>query len=71
MKKCPQCGREYDNTMSFCLDDGSELLYGPAAMDEPATAILNDTAPPSKAATRIHTTAAEPQDNIGEPSEKY
>jgi len=40
MKKCPQCGREYDNTMSFCLDDGSELLYGPASMDEPATAIL-------------------------------
>ena len=30
MKKCPQCGREYDKTMSFCLDDGSELLYGPA-----------------------------------------
>jgi len=26
--------------MSFCLDDGSELLYGPASMDEPATAIL-------------------------------
>lgn len=27
--------------MSFCLDDGSELLYGPASMDEPATAILS------------------------------
>ena len=36
MKKCPQCGREYDLTMSFCLDDGSELLYGPAA-SEPGT----------------------------------
>ncbi len=57
MKRCPQCGREYDNTMSFCLDDGSELLYGPASMDEPKTAILpNDVA--SEAATRaqIHTT---------------
>ena len=31
MKRCLQCGREYDNTMSFCLDDGTELLYGPAA----------------------------------------
>ena len=44
MKKCPQCGREYDLSMSFCLDDGSELLYGPAAPgsieDEPATAII-------------------------------
>ena len=38
MKKCPQCGREYDNTMSFCLDDGSELLYGPA------TTILSEVA---------------------------
>src|SRR5262245_48467173 len=42
MKKCPQCGREYDLTMSFCLDDGSELLYGPA--DEPKTAILPNDA---------------------------
>jgi len=64
MKKCPQCGREYDNTMMFCLDDGAELLYGPASMDEPATAILSE--PPaltggqggSEADTRvqIHTT---------------
>jgi len=54
MKKCPQCGREYDNTMAFCLDDGAELLYGPASRgsrteepNEPATAILTplDSAP--------------------------
>jgi hypothetical protein len=25
--------------MSYCLDDGCELLYGPASADEPATAI--------------------------------
>jgi TolB-like protein/Tfp pilus assembly protein PilF len=31
MKRCPQCGREYDITMMFCLDDGTELLYGPAS----------------------------------------
>jgi TolB-like protein/Tfp pilus assembly protein PilF len=58
MKKCPQCGREYDNTMSFCLDDGAELLYGPAA-DEPRTALLHETEAPNEAATRaleIHTT---------------
>lgn len=46
MKKCPQCGREYDNTMSFCLDDGAELLYGPASVDEPATAILSEPPAP-------------------------
>lgn len=52
MKKCPQCGRDYnDDSMSFCLDDGSELLYGPAIGelasstsgpdDEPQTAIIS------------------------------
>lgn len=58
MKKCPQCGREYDLSMSFCLDDGAELLYGPAADDERATAILHETEPTSEAKTRaqIHTT---------------
>ncbi|MBL8125233.1 MAG: hypothetical protein JNJ39_14110 [Blastocatellia bacterium] len=62
MKKCPQCGRDYnDDSMSFCLDDGSELLFGPAKpqeLDEPKTAILHETEPPSEAATRaqIHTT---------------
>src|SRR5438270_6492530 len=47
MKRCPECGRDYDNTMSFCLDDGAELLYGPASIDEPATAILSE--PPAVA----------------------
>lgn len=64
MKKCPQCGRDYnDDSMSFCLDDGSELLYGPAAaadgqFDEPQTAVLHETAPPGEAVTRaqMHTT---------------
>jgi len=44
--------------MSFCLDDGSELLFGPASMDEPATAIMHETAQPVEAATRaqIHMT---------------
>ena len=71
MKRCPECGREYDNTMMFCLDDGTELLYGPARSvppavsggalssdDEPQTAILHSTAAPGEAPTRaqIHTT---------------
>ncbi len=68
MKRCPHCGREYDNTMMFCLDDGTELLYGPARseppasaggqFDEPQTAILHSTAAPGEAPTRaqIHTT---------------
>ncbi|MBX3292081.1 MAG: tetratricopeptide repeat protein [Acidobacteria bacterium] len=93
MKRCPQCGREYDNTMMFCLDDGTELLYGPAnrselpasaggQFDEPQTAILHSTAPPSEAPTRaqIHTTEqtavfprgaeAEPRESFGAVPEK-
>jgi TolB-like protein len=40
--------------MMFCLDDGAELLYGPAtdSSDGPATAILHDTAGQPEAATR-------------------
>ncbi len=40
MKKCPQCGREYDSMMMFCFNDGAELLYGPATADEPATVVF-------------------------------
>lgn len=62
MKRCPECSREYDATMMFCLDDGAELLYGPASgstsIDEPQTAILHDTSGQNEAATRaqIYTT---------------
>jgi TolB-like protein/tetratricopeptide (TPR) repeat protein len=64
MKRCPECRREYDSSMMFCLDDGAELLYGPASsksespssaggqFDEPQTAILHETAPQNEAATR-------------------
>ncbi|MGD9588519.1 MAG: tetratricopeptide repeat protein [Pyrinomonadaceae bacterium] len=74
MKRCPDCGRDYnDDSLSFCLDDGSELLFGPKSFDEPQTAILHETAHPSEAATRaqIHTTAAEPQSRLGQPAEKH
>src|SRR5436190_24002058 len=52
MKRCPECGREYDSSMMFCLDDGAELLYGPASVDEPATAILHSTDASGNAVTR-------------------
>ncbi len=78
MKRCPDCGRNYnDDSMSFCLDDGSELLFGPASMEGPATAILSESrlvgtlagGQFGESATRpqIHTTAAEaePQKDLG------
>ena len=58
MKRCPECRRDYhDDTLSFCLADGTELVYG-LVDDGPATALLQDTASPSEVATRaqVHTT---------------
>jgi hypothetical protein len=41
MKRCPECRRDYtDDTLSFCLEDGTPLVYGVSA-EEPATAILS------------------------------
>src|SRR5437868_5244746 len=70
MKRCPQCRRDYTNeTLNFCLDDGAELLDGPASGDESATVILDDLE-----ATRSfnQTTAgeAEPQTGWGSSTEK-
>jgi adenylate cyclase len=69
MKRCPECRRDYyDETLLYCLDDGSSLLEGPRSEpgavatgfpgDEPQTAILHSTAAPGEAPTRaqIHTT---------------
>ncbi len=43
MKRCPVCQRRYDETMAFCLEDGSLLVYASsAADDQPATIIMPD-----------------------------
>ena len=61
MKHCPECNKNYaDPTLSFCLQDGSPLIYG-QAVEEPATAILHETDASGEAPTRVidpHTTAA-------------
>src|SRR5215207_3688808 len=72
MKRCPDCGREYDSSMMFCLDDGTELLYGPTSADEPATEVLPAGTSGSEAATRaqIHATGAAPQGSFENASER-
>src|SRR5918911_568764 len=44
MKRCPACQRTYeDNSLAFCLDDGSALVSeGSGASDQPATLIMAD-----------------------------
>jgi len=58
MKRCPECRRDYDDSLSFCLDDGARLLDGPGFKDEPATAVLSGIELPSESPTRsqINTT---------------
>ena len=80
MKRCPECRRDYyDDTLSFCLEDGSPLVYG-VSEDDPATAILNEfgvlpsDGSHSDSATRsfAHTTASEgePRDSLGSSTER-
>src|SRR6476661_8325923 len=77
MKRCPECRRDYyDDTLLFCLDDGTALLdgpgSGPVSMDEPVTAMLHRTDAPSESVTRqqLHTTeqTAVLQNFAGDPS---
>ena len=53
MRRCPECRRDYyDDSLVYCLDDGSVLVDGPRSeetvgtelVDEPATAILTGEA---------------------------
>jgi TonB family protein len=42
MARCPQCGKYYDDAMSFCLDDGSYLLAdGQSSSDMPTADYRN------------------------------
>src|SRR5687767_830735 len=85
MKRCPECRRDYyDDSLLYCLDDGNALAEGPATPKagpaaggyqsdfEPPSAILQETASPSEAGTRIQkrTAEAEPQSASVQPSEE-
>ena len=51
MKRCPECRKDYlDDSLLYCLDDGTPLVQG--VVDEPQTAILDETAGQSEAVTR-------------------
>ena len=62
MKHCPECNKNYaDPTLSFCLDDGAPLMFGPA-IEEPETAVLRG-GPSSEAETRtFETNTSRPAD---------
>ena len=42
MKRCPECRRDYyDESLLYCLDDGSALLEGPASGGDQMTEIID------------------------------
>jgi len=46
MKRCPECRRDYtDETLNFCLDDGTPLLDGARTVDDVPTRSLPTEAP--------------------------
>lgn len=45
MKRCPECRRDYtDETLNYCLDDGTALLEGPASGDDRKTEVIESPA---------------------------
>jgi TolB-like protein/Tfp pilus assembly protein PilF len=63
MKRCPECRRDYyDDTLSFCLEDGATLVYG-VPTGEPQTAVLSADGSSNEPGTRLlgpATSATEP-----------
>src|SRR2546421_4597608 len=49
MKRCPKCQRSYnDDTLRFCLEDGTSLATITREVDPPPTAILSREPPTQK-----------------------
>jgi TolB-like protein/Flp pilus assembly protein TadD len=60
MKRCPECRRDYhDDSLAYCLDDGSVLVDGPNSPEEPATAIQHETSPFNEAPTKVQVHATD------------
>ena len=61
MKRCPECRRDYhDDTLSFCLDDGTALLEGPASdvhTSDAQTAVLPASSVAGEVATILQANA--------------
>lgn len=68
MKRCPDCHRDYyDDSLNFCLDDGSGLLDGPASdpsFDEPQTAIFQLPGEPIEQHTALFSASPPGADQI-------
>ena len=74
MRQCPACKRTYnDETLNFCLDDGAELLYGPASGEAPTVTIPaaptdESSSSPSSSSRVDQKTQLFPQPGFGTPA---
>ena len=55
MKRCPDAGEIITMTLIFCLDDGADCVDRTVNLDEPATAIFQETTPSSGSALNENT----------------
>jgi Tol biopolymer transport system component len=56
MKRCPECRRDYyDETLLYCLDDGTALLEGPGSL-EPPTSLMPSVSGDAPTVRQISTT---------------
>jgi hypothetical protein len=56
MKRCPECRRDYtDETLIYCLDDGSPLVEGPGTAEAADTAIFTSADRFAESSTRVLT----------------
>ena len=54
MKRCPDCRRDYfDDSLLYCLDDGSALLEGPGSVEEMPTAVFRERSSEDAIATAL------------------
>src|SRR5512140_1732427 len=66
MKRCPECRRDYyDDSLLYCLDDGSAQLEGPASGNEPATLIFSEQAGPVSDSSESRTAIISPPETEG------
>jgi TolB-like protein/Tfp pilus assembly protein PilF len=84
MKRCPECRRDYfDDSLLYCLDDGSALLEGPTLSragvgveagpaDEPVTAVISphETEPATRTFERPPEDAPLPQSSAARTSNR-
>jgi hypothetical protein len=56
MKRCPKCRRDYyDETLLYCLDDGSLLLDGPGPSEAPTAVFPVEHTDEARPTARIRT----------------